>query len=142
MRPIRPLLFILTLTLPVALLSATQPALEALLPVKPEVRKILNQSCVMCHGEVIDDQQETRDDVDLSTDDAIRNTVSEVGRLKQYILEDKMPHKPKLSRRLRNDPKYQERLAALRAAYDKNGEKAVLLEWLKDVVATTGEKKE
>lgn len=142
MRPIRPLLFILTLTLPVALLSAAQPALEALLPVKPEVRKILNQSCVMCHGEVIDDQQETRDDVDLSTDDAIRNTVSEVGRLKQYVLEDKMPHKPKLSRRLRNDPKYQERLTALRADYDKNGEKAVLLEWLKDVVATTGEKKE
>jgi hypothetical protein len=142
MRSLRPLLFILSLTLPAALLPAAQPALEALLPVKPEIRKILNQSCVMCHGEVIDGQQETRDDVDLSTDDAIRNTVTEVGRLKQYILEDKMPHKPKLSRRLRNDPKYQERLTALRADYDKNGEKAVLLEWLKDVVATTGEKKE
>lgn len=138
----RPLLFILSLTLPAALLPAAQPALEALLPVKPEVRKILDRSCVMCHGEVIDGQQETRDDVDLSTDDAIRNTVTEVGRLKQYILEDKMPHKPKLSRRLRNDPKYQELLTALRADYDKNGEKAVLLEWLKDVVATTGEKKE
>ena len=78
----RPPLFALLLTLPAALLPAAQPALEALLPVKPEIRKILNQSCVMCHGEVIDGQQETRDDVDLSTDDAIRNTVSEVGRLK------------------------------------------------------------
>jgi len=142
MRPLRPLLFIFSLTLPAALLPAAQPALEALLPVKPEIRKILDQRCVMCHGEVIDGQQETRDDVDLSTDDAIRNTVTEVGRLKQYILEDKMPHMPKLSRRLRNDPKLQDRLAALRADYDKNGEKAVLLEWLKDVVATTGEKKE
>jgi len=121
---------------------AAEPALEALLPVKPEVRKILNNSCVMCHGEVIDGEPETRDDVDLSTDDGIRGTVNEIGRLKQYVLEDKMPHKPKLSRRLRNDPKYQERLTALRADYDKNGEKAVLLEWLKDVVATTGEKKE
>ena len=142
MNPSRPLLLALTLTLPAGLVSAAQPALEALLPVKPEIRKILDNSCVMCHGEVIDGQAETRDDVDLSTDDAIRTTVGEVGRLKQYILEDKMPHKPKLSRRLRNDTKMQERLTALRAAYDKNGEKAVLLEWLKDVVATTGEKKE
>jgi hypothetical protein len=122
--------------------SAAQPALEALLPVKPEIRKILDNSCVMCHGEVIDGQAETRDDVDLSTDDAIRSTVGEIGRFKQYVLEDKMPHKPKLSRRLRNDPKMQERLTALKADYDKNGEKAVLLEWLKDVTATTGEKKE
>lgn len=142
MHPPRLLLFTLSLTLPAVLAPAVEPALEALLPVKPEIRKILNQSCVMCHGEVIDGQQETRDDVDLSTDDAIRNTVGEVGRLKQYILEDKMPHKPKLSRRLRSDPKLQERLTTLRADYDKRGEKAVLLEWLKDVVATTGEKKE
>ncbi len=132
-------LFIL---LPLVRAAAAEPALQALLPVKPEVRKILNQSCVMCHGEVIDGQQETRDDVDLSTDDAIRNTVEEVGRLKQYILEDTMPHKPKLSRRLRNDPKLQERLAAVKAGFDQHGEKAVLLEWLKDVVATTGEKKD
>lgn len=142
MHPSRLLLFTLTLTLPATFAPAAEPALEALLPVKPEVRKILNQSCVMCHGEVIDGQAETRDDVDLSTDEAIRNTVGEIGRFKQYIVEDKMPHKPKLSRRLRNDPKMQERLTALKADYDKHGEKAVLLEWLKDVVATTGEKKE
>lgn len=142
MKSFRSLLLALFVILPAARVLAAQPALEALLPVKPEIRQILNQSCVMCHGEVIDGQQETRDDVDLSTDDTIRNTVTEVGRLKQYILEDKMPHKPKLSRRLRNDPKYQDRLTALRADFDKNGEKAVLLEWLKDVVATTGEKKE
>lgn len=142
MHPSRLLLFTLTLTLPAAFAPAAEPALEALLPVKPEVRKILNQSCVMCHGEVIDGQAETRDDVDLSTDETIRNTVGEIGRFKQYIVEDKMPHKPKLSRRLRNDPKMQERHTALKADYDKHGEKAVLLEWLKDVVATTGDKKE
>ncbi len=139
---LRRLLPALLLCLPVASAVAAEPALEALLPVKPEVRKILNNSCVMCHGEVIDGQKELRDDVDLSTDEGIRNTVGEVGRLKQYIVEDKMPHKPKLSRRLRANTQLQERLTALKADYDKHGEKAVLLEWLKDVVATTGEKKE
>jgi len=141
MKSFHSLLLALALLLPAAGALAAEPALEALLPLKPEIRKILNQSCVMCHGEVIDGQQEIRDDLDLSTDEAIRTTLPEVGRLKQYILEDTMPHKPKLGRRLRNDPKMQERLTALKADYDKHGEKAVLLEWLKDVVATTGEKK-
>ena len=131
----------LALCLPAASAFATEAALEKLLPTPPEIRKILDHSCVMCHGEVIDGQQEIRDDLDLSTDDAIRKTLPEVGRLKQYILEDTMPRKPKLGRRLRNDPKLQERLTALKADYEKNGEKAVLLAWLKDVVATTGEKK-
>jgi len=142
MRPPRLLLATLALTLPAAFAAAAEPALEARLPLKPEIRKIFNQSCVLCHGEVINGEQETRGDLDLSTDEAIRSTLPEIGRLKQYTLEDKMPHKPKLSRRLRNDPKMQERLTALKADYDKNGEKAVLLEWLQDVTATTGEKKE
>ncbi len=137
----RLLLSALALTLSAGFAAAAEPALEALLPLKPEIRKIINQSCVMCHGEVIDGQAEIRDDLDLSTDEAIRNTLPEIGRFKQYILEDTMPHKPKLSRRLRNDPKMQERLAALKADYKTHGEKEVLLEWLKDVVATTGEKK-
>lgn len=136
------------LLLPAALLfafsvravAAPEPALEARLPLKPEIRKVLDNSCVFCHGEVINGEKEIRGDLDLSTDAEIRNTLTEIGRFKQYILEDKMPHKPRLSRRLRNDPAMQERLTALRAAYDKNGEKEVLLKWLDDVVATTGEK--
>ena len=131
----------LALCLPAAGAFATEAALEKLLPTPPAIRKILDRSCVMCHGEVIDGQQEIRDDLDLSTDDAIRQTMPEVGRLKQYILEDTMPRKPKLGRRLRNDPKLQERLTALKADFEKSGDKAVLLEWLKDIKATTGEKK-
>ncbi len=137
----RTLLVTFALCLPTAGAFATEAALEKLLPAPPEIRKILDRSCVMCHGEVIDGQQEIRDDLDLSTDEAIRKTMPEVGRLKQYILEDTMPKKPKLGRRLRNDPKLQERLTALKADYEKSGDKAVLLAWLKDVVATTGEKK-
>jgi len=121
---------------------AAEPALEARLPLKPEIRKILDNSCVMCHGEVIDGKKEIRGDVDLTTDADIKATVLEIGRFKQYILEDKMPHKPKLSRRLRENAALQERLTKLRADYDANGEKAVLLAWLDDVVATTGEKKD
>ena len=121
---------------------AAEPALEARLPLKPEIRKILDNSCVMCHGEVIEGKKEIRGDVDLSTDAEIKATVLEIGRFKQYILEDKMPHKPKLSRRLRENAALQERLTKLRADYDANGEKAVLLAWLDDVVATTGEKKD
>lgn len=132
----------LLLSLPALGAFAAEPALEARLPLKPEIRKILDNSCVMCHGEVIDGKKETRGDVDLSTDADIKATVTEIGRFKQYILEDKMPNKPKLSRRLRENVALQERLTKLRADYDKNGEKAVLLAWLDDVVATTGEKKD
>jgi hypothetical protein len=133
---------VLLVSLPAAGAFAAEPALEARLPLKPEIRQILDNSCVFCHGEVIDGKKEIRGDVDLSTDAEIRNTVLEIGRFKQYILEDKMPQKPKLSRRLRDNPAHQERLTTLRADYDKNGEKAVLLAWLDDVVATTGDKKE
>ena len=140
---------LLRLTLPALFVAcaaaralAVEPALEKRLPLKPEIRKIFDQSCVMCHGEVINGEKETRGDVDLSTDAQIRATVTEIGRLKQYVLEDKMPQKPRLSRRLRNDAALTERLAKLKADYDKNSEKAVLLAWLDDVVATTGEKKD
>lgn len=120
---------------------AADAVVDSLLPLKPEVRQVLNQSCVMCHGEVIDGEAEVRDDIDYSTDESIRATLASAGKLKQVILEDKMPHKPRLSRRLRNDPKLQERLTALRAAYDKEGHKQILLDWLKDVTATTGDDK-
>jgi len=129
-------------TLPALSAFAAEPALEARLPLKPEIRKVLDNSCVFCHGEVIDGKKETRGDVDLSTDAEIKATVTEIGRFKQYILEDKMPHKPKLSKRLRDNAELQARLTKLKADYDKNGEKAVLLAWLDDVVATTGDKKD
>lgn len=117
------------------------PAVDSLVPLKPEVRKVINESCVMCHGEVINGEKETRDDIDYSTDDALRTTLTSAGKLKQVILEDKMPHKPRLSRRLRDNAELQARLTALRDNYNKSGHKEILLDWLKDVTATTGDDK-
>jgi len=138
------LLAVLTLLSLGAVRLSADAVVDSLLPLKPEVRKVINESCVMCHGEVIDGEKEVRDDLDYSTDETIRATLANPGKLKQVILEDKMPHKPRLSRRLRNNPQMQARLAALRANYDSAGHKAILLDWLKDVTATTGssEKKE
>ena len=138
----RLLLPALLIALPATAAFAIEPELAARLPLKPEVRKVLDNSCVMCHGELIAGKKETRGDVDLSSDDEIKATVLEIGRFKQYIAEDKMPHKPKLSKRLRDHAALQERLAKLKADYDKNGEKAVLLAWLEGVTATTGDKKD
>ncbi len=132
---------------PLALLAlassafAADPVVAGLVPRKPEVRSVLDQSCVMCHGEEIDGEKEIRDDIDFTTDELLRRTLPSAGKLKQVILEDKMPHKPRLSRRLRNNTEMQERLTALRANYDSAGHKAILLEWLKDVTATTGDDK-
>jgi hypothetical protein len=137
---VRRLLVPATLVLTASALSAN-PAVDGLLPLKPEVRKVIDASCVMCHGEVFDGEKEVRDDIDFSTDALLRRTLPDAGKLKQVILEDKMPHKPRLSRRLRNNTEVQARLEALRATYDKEGHKAVLLEWLKDVTATTGDSK-
>lgn len=117
------------------------PVVDSLVPLKPEVRKVINESCVMCHGEVINGEKETRDDIDYSTDDALRATLTSAGKLKQVILEDKMPHKPRLSRRLRDNAELQARLTALRDNYNKSGHKDILLNWLKDVTATTGDDK-
>lgn len=134
-------LVLLPLLLGSGLRAADAGSIDTLLPLKPEVRKVLNQSCVMCHGEVIDGKAEIREDLDLSTDDAIRETLSEPGRLKEMIANNEMPQEAKLSFRLRRDPKMQERLAQLKADYDKNGEKEILLAWLKDVTATVTPKK-
>lgn len=136
----RRLLFIVSVLALAARLSA-DATVDSLLPLKPEVRKVLNESCVMCHGEVIDGEKEIRDDIDYSTDETLRATLPNAGKLKQVILEDKMPHKPRLSRRLRNNTVIQERLTALRANYDASGHKAILLDWLKDVTATTSDDK-
>ncbi len=135
---------LLTLAAFLALASSrltADPVVDSLVPLKPEVRKVINESCVMCHGEVINGEKETRDDIDYSTDDALRTTLTSAGKLKQVILEDKMPHKPRLSRRLRDNAELQARLTALRDNYNKAGHKEILLEWLKDVTATTGDDK-
>ncbi|MDQ5981185.1 MAG: hypothetical protein QG602_4163 [Verrucomicrobiota bacterium] len=120
---------------------AANPAADGLLPLKPEVRKVIDASCVMCHGEVIDGGKEIRDDLDLSTDELLGRTLASAGKLKQVILEDKMPHKPRLSRRLRDNAELQARLVALRENYKQSGHKEILLDWLKDVTATTGDDK-
>ena len=126
-----------------ALLVFNSPAFAAagaeydnLLPLPKDVRQILDQRCVMCHGEVIDGKAEIREDLDMSTDQAIRETLSEPGRLKEVLAKDEMPHKAKLSFRLRRNPEMKERLETIKAEFDKNAEKQVLMAWLKDVVAT------
>jgi hypothetical protein len=119
-----------------AAFAADAAAFDAVLPLPANVRQVLDQRCVMCHGEVIDGKAEIREDLDLSTDEAIRATLSEPGRMKEVIAKDEMPHKAKLSFRLRKDPKMKERLESIKSEYDKNAEKEVLMAWLKDVVAT------
>ena len=120
---------------------AADSGVTGLLPLKPEVRKVMDQSCVICHGEVFDGEKETRDDVDLTSDETIRDTVTNAGKLKLVIENGKMPHKTKLSRRLRGDAKLQERLTAIRTEYDATHSKEILLTWLKDVVAAKEEEK-
>src|SRR5690242_14218913 len=111
----------LVLALPAAL-SATDPVVETLLPLKPEVRKVIDQSCVFCHGAIQNGEKETRDDVDLSTDELIRTTVANAGKMKLVIENGKMPHKTRLSKRLRTDEALQQKLTELRANYDKEGQ--------------------
>lgn len=110
--------------------------MDTLLPLPKDVRQIFDQRCVMCHGEVFDGKAEIREDLNLTTDETIKETLSEPGRLKEVIAKDEMPHKAKLSFRLRRNPEMKARLEGIKSDYDKNGEKAVLMAWLKDVVAT------
>jgi len=92
---------------------------------------------------VINGKAEIREDLELTSDQSIRETLSEPGRLKEMLVKDKMPKTAKLSFRLRKDPKMKERLDAIKADFAKNGEKEILLAWLKDVVATeTPDKKD
>ncbi|HEX2860844.1 MAG TPA: hypothetical protein VHN79_04360 [Lacunisphaera sp.] len=137
---IRTNLAVLLLALTAAHASA-DAVVDRLLPLKPEVRKVIDQSCVMCHGDTINGEREIRDDIDLTTDESIRNTVVNAGKMKLVIENGKMPHKVRLSRRLRTDEAVQQRLTALRANYDKEGHKDILLAWLKDVTAAQEEEK-
>lgn len=122
--------------------AAADPTRGGILPVPADVRQILDQRCTMCHGETIDGKVEVREDLDLTTDEKIRETLAEPGKLKQMILEDEMPQKAKLSFRLRREASHKQRLEKIQAEYAASTEKERLLAWLKDVVATTGKKKE
>jgi hypothetical protein len=140
LRPVSVVALALILLSPSALSAAAIP--DSLFPLPEKVREIMNQRCVMCHGEEYDGKKEIREDLNLSTDEAIKETLSEAGRLKEVIVKNQMPQKAKLSFRLRKDAKHKERLETIKADYDKNGEREVLLAWLKDIVATeTPEKK-
>lgn len=107
------------------------PSLQGLFPIPEDVRKILDQRCVFCHGEMIDGEAEIREDLDLSTEAAIRATLFDLETLQSQIEEDEMPQEAKLSFRLRRRPEMQERLRELKAAYEESDEKAKLLDWIK-----------
>jgi hypothetical protein len=85
---------------------------------------------VFCHGEVIDGEKEIREDLDMSTDDTIRETLFDLETLMAVIEEDEMPYESKLSFRLRKRPEMRERLEKIIADYDENGEKEILIAWL------------
>jgi hypothetical protein len=106
------------------------PSLDGLFPIPENVRQILDQRCVFCHGEVIDGEKEIREDLDMSTDDAIRETLFDLETLMAVIEEDEMPYESKLSFRLRKRPEMRERLEKIIADYDENGEKEILIAWL------------
>lgn len=108
--------------------------LDALFPAPPEVRKVLDQSCVFCHGEVIDGEAEIREDLDLSTDEKARETLGHIEDAIEMIESGEMPHEAKLSFRLRKQPEMRERLERIRAEYDESGGREVLLEWLKQAL--------
>lgn len=140
LRPLSVLALVVALVTPSVMSAAAIP--DSLFPLPDKVREIMNQRCVMCHGEVFDGKAEIREDLNLTTDATIKETLSEAGRLKEVIVKNQMPQKAKLSFRLRKDAKHKEHLETIKAEYEKNGEREVLLAWLKDIVATeTPEKK-
>ncbi len=108
--------------------------IEKLLPLPANVREIFNQSCVLCHGEVIDGKPEIREDLDLSTDEQLRQTLSAAETLRDVIITGEMPHDAKLSFRLRKQPEMQNRLKQLKADYDAQGSQQQLLAWLENVL--------
>ena len=117
------LLLTMTLLATAPLRAAAGNPADVLMPIPAEAREIFNQSCVMCHGEVIDGKAEIREDLDMSTDEKLRETLMDPQKLRELIESGEMPHKAKLSFRLRKQPPMQERLEALKADYEKNGSK-------------------
>lgn len=106
------------------------PSLVGLFPIPDEIREILDRQCVFCHGEMIDGEAEIREDLDMSSDAAIRETLVDLETLLDQIEEDEMPQEAKLSFRLRRRPEMQDRLKKIKDDFDANGEKEKLLAWI------------
>jgi hypothetical protein len=125
-------LTLITLAILTPFARAADPGtpLDGLFPIPENVRQILDQRCVFCHGEIIDGEAEIREDLDLSNDDAIRETLFDLETIIGVIDEEEMPYEAKLSFRLRKRPEMRDRLDKIKAAYEENSEKEILLEWL------------
>ncbi len=103
---------------------------DALFPLPAEVRTIIDNRCVMCHGEVIDGEAEIREDLIMITDEEFRDTLADPLTLYEMIRDDEMPQEARLSFRLRRQTEMRDRLRKLQEDYETNGEKAVLIAWL------------
>lgn len=110
-----------------------EPAIptSSLMPITPQVRQILDARCVMCHGAEMKGELIVKEDIDFSTDEAILKTLPNVNIMLEVIGEDDMPQRAKLPRPFRKDAQLTAELDKLKAEYEKKGEKAVLMDWLK-----------
>ncbi|EDY80919.1 hypothetical protein VDG1235_536 [Verrucomicrobiia bacterium DG1235] len=129
--PTRSLLIFATLAATTLSAEDGDPSIQHLFPIPEDVREILDQRCVFCHGEVIDGEAEIREDLVLSTEAGIRETLFDLDTMLELIEEDEMPYEAKLSFRLRRRPEMQQRLKDIKVAYEENGEKEKLLAWLR-----------
>jgi hypothetical protein len=114
---------------------AADPSVQALLPLREDIRQILDARCVMCHGEMIDGQPEIRESLDLSTDEKIAETLISANVLYDVIANGEMPHEAKLSFRLRRRPEMQERLREIKEGFEAQGEQQKLIDWLRSAGA-------
>jgi hypothetical protein len=114
---------------------AADPSVQALLPLREDIRQILDARCFMCHGEMIDGQPEIRESLDLSTDEKIAETLISANVLYDVIANGEMPHEAKLSFRLRRRPEMQERLREIKEGFEAQGEQQKLIDWLRSAGA-------
>ncbi len=103
---------------------------QALLPIPAQVREILDARCVMCHGEIIDGEAEIREDLEMTTDEKLAETLSDAQTMLEMIRDDEMPQEARLSFRLRRNAEMRARLDQIIEDYEANDEKAVLMAWL------------
>lgn len=132
MKPKR--LTLLVLATACAAAAYAQPSMDALFPIPEDAQRVLEQRCIFCHGEVIDGEAEIREDLDLSSEAAIRDTLADAELLLELIEDDEMPQEAKLSYRLRKRPEMQQRLREIKSEYEANEEKEILLKWLRGAV--------
>lgn len=118
---------------------AAGPGVEALFPIPANVREIINARCVMCHGEIIEGEAEIREELEMTTDEKILETLSDAEKFLEMIRDDEMPQEARLSFRLRRNPEMRARLKELQEGYEANGEKAVLMAWLEASLAKAAE---